>query len=109
MTTGSGRESWGELRHMWAWRRSTVRFYSIGTAGLKRGSNTSRLSQMNPMGTAGEIRPAPTTDEEGESIGVDTGATTSQDEDFKSALRRLRDTSMYYVLGYTPQPKFDGS
>jgi len=107
-------ESWGELRTIVGLAaRSNVRFYSIDAQGLKRGSNTTGLSQMNPMETAGEIPTgAHNTIEDGpNSIAWDTGGYyIRKTNDFKSALAEIAaDTSMYYVLGYTPaSPKFDG-
>jgi VWFA-related protein len=107
-------ESWGELRTIVGLAaRSNVRFYSIDAQGLKRGSNTTGLSQMNPMETAGEIPAgAHNTIEDGpNSIAWDTGGYyIRRTNDFKGAFTEIAaDTSTYYVLGYTPTgTDFDG-
>lgn len=107
-------ESWGELRSIVGLAaRGNVRFYSIDAQGLKRGSNTTDLNQMNPMETAGEIPAgAYNTIEDGpNSIAWDTGGYyIRKTNDFKGAFAEIAaDTSTYYVLGYTPaSPDFDG-
>lgn len=107
-------ESWGELRSIVALAaRANVRFYSIDAQGLKRGSDTTSLSQMNPMETAGEIPTgAYNTIEDGpNSIAWDTGGYyIRKTNDFKGAFSEIAaDTSTYYVLGYTPVSReFDG-
>jgi VWFA-related protein len=100
-------ESWGELRNIVSLAaRGHVRFYSIDAQGLKRGSNTTDINQMNPMETAGEIPTgAYNTIEDGpNSIAWDTGGYyIRKTNDFKGALTEIAaDTSTYYVLGYTP-------
>jgi len=107
-------ESWGELRSIVSLAaRGNVRFYSIDAQGLKRGSNTTDLNQMNPMETAGEIPVgAYNTIEDGpNSIAWDTGGYyIRKTNDFKGAFAEIAaDTSTYYVLGYTPaRLDFDG-
>jgi VWFA-related protein len=107
-------ESWGELRTIVGLAaRANVRFYSIDAQGLKRGSSTTGLNQMNPMETAGGIPTgAYNTIEDGpNSIAWDTGGYyIRKTNDFKSAFSEIAaDTSTYYVLGYTPtSAEFDG-
>lgn len=100
-------ESWGELRTIVGLAaRANVRFYSIDAQGLKRGSSTTDLNQMNPMETAGEIPTgAYNTIEDGpNSIAWDTGGYyIRKTNDFRGAFAEIAaDTSTYYVLGYTP-------
>jgi VWFA-related protein len=107
-------ESWGELRTVVGLAaRANVRFYSIDAQGLKRGSGTTDLNQMNPLETAGEIPTgAYNTIEDGpNSIAYDTGGYyIRKTNDFRGAFSEIAaDTSTYYVLGYTPTGKeFDG-
>ena len=107
-------ESWGELRNIVSMAaRGNVRFYSIDAQGLRRGSKTTDLSQMNPMETGSEIPVgAYNTIEDGpNSIAWDTGGYyIRKTNDFRGAFTEIAaDTSTYYVLGYTPSSKdFDG-
>lgn len=100
-------ESWGQLRNIVGLAaRANARFYSIDAQGLRRGSNTTDLNQMNPMETGAEIPTgAYNTIEDGpNSIAWDTGGYyIRKTNDFKGALAEIAaDTSTYYVLGYTP-------
>jgi VWFA-related protein len=100
-------ESWGQLRQIVGLAaRANVRFYSLDAQGLRRGSSSTGLNQMNPMETSTALPTgAYNSIEDGpNSIAWDTGGYYIRNtNDFKGALTEIAtDTSTYYVLGYTP-------
>lgn len=107
-------ESWGALRQIVAQAaRSNVRIYSLDALGLRRRSSGTDFSEMNPLETGGAIpTDAYNTVEEGpNTLAVDTGGyVVRYTNDFDGALAEIsRDTSSYYVIGYSPaNPEMDG-
>ena len=102
-----GEESWADLRQVVGLSaRGNVRFYSIDTRGLNRGSGSSDILSSeapsrdylaSPSG-GDEVADVPN------SLAVDTGGLVIRNEnDFGKALAEVAsDTSSYYVLGYRP-------
>ena len=96
-------ESWGELRSIVGLAaRGNVRFYSIDAQGLKRGSNTTDLNQMNPTETGAQILTGTCNNiEDGpNSIAWDTGGYyIRRTNDFKGAFTEIvADTNTYDVI-----------
>ena len=107
-------QSWGELRQIVGQAaRSNVRIYSIDALGLQRRSSSTDLSVLAPLETGGQIPMAAydTIEEGPNTLAVDTGGYVVRGtNDFVGALAEVaRDTSDYYVLGYSPSNTvFDG-
>lgn len=100
-------ESWGDLRRLIGLAaRANVRLYSIDAMGLRRGDRSTSLFQATPLETGASIPlDAYNTVEDGpNTLAVDTGGyVIRHTNDFAGALSEVaRDTSRYYVLGYTP-------
>jgi tetratricopeptide (TPR) repeat protein len=108
-------EAGGALRQIVAQAaRSDVRIYTLDALGLRRGDTGTDLSQMNPLETGGQIPTgAYNTVEEGpNTLAVDTGGyVIRKTNDYTGALAEIsRDTSSYYVIGYSPaNAKMDGT
>ena len=108
-------EAGGALRQIVAQAaRSDVRIYTLDALGLRRGDTGTDLSQMNPLETGGQIPTgAYNTVEEGpNTLAVDTGGyVIRHTNDYTGALAEVsRDTSSYYVIGYSPtNAKMDGT
>ena len=108
-------EAGGALRQIVAQAaRSDVRIYTLDALGLRRGDTGTDLSQMNPLETGGQIPTgAYNTVEEGpNTLAVDTGGYVIRGtNDYTGALAEVsRDTSSYYVIGYSPtNAKMDGT
>ena len=108
-------ESWGALRQIVAQAaRADVRIYTLDALGLRRRDSGTDFSQMNPVETGGQI-PAQaynTVEEAPNTLAVDTGGYVVRNtNDFDGALAEMsRDTSNYYVIGYSPtNAKMDGT
>ncbi len=108
-------ESWGALRQIVAQAaRSDVRIYTLDALGLRRGDTGTDLSQMNPLETGGQVPTAAynTVEEGPNTLAVDTGGyVIRHTNDFTGALAEVsRDTSSYYVIGYSPtNARMDGT
>src|SRR5512139_2149964 len=100
-------ESWAKLQQIVGLAaRSNVRLYSIDALGLRRREPGTDLSVMTPLETGGSIPlDAYSTVEEGPNmLANDTGGYVIRNtNDFAGALAEIaRDTSHYYVIGYSP-------
>jgi VWFA-related protein len=100
-------ESWADLRILVGQAaRANVRIYTIDALGLRRNSDGTELSSMNPLETAGQVPiGAYNTTEEGPNmLANDTGGyVIRKTNDFAAAMTEIaRDASSYYVLGFSP-------
>jgi tetratricopeptide (TPR) repeat protein len=100
-------ESWADLRTLVGQAaRANVRIYTIDALGLRRGSDGTELSSMNPLETAGQVPlGAYNTTEEGPTmLANDTGGyVIRKTNDFGAAMTEVaRDAASYYVLGFSP-------
>jgi VWFA-related protein len=107
-------ESWADLRQIVAAAaRSNVRIYSLDGRGVDT-RQVNDMHQLSPMDPGGSIPlEAYNTIEDGPNmLAVDTGGYPIRHTNaFADALTEIaRDTSNYYVLGYSPaSPAMDGS
>lgn len=100
-------ESWADLRILVGQAaRANVRIYTIDALGLRRNSDGTELSSMNPLETGGQVPiGAYNTTEEGPNmLANDTGGyVIRRTNDFAAAMTEIaRDASSYYVLGFSP-------
>jgi VWFA-related protein len=100
-------ESWADLRILVGQAaRANVRIYTIDALGLRRGSDATEMSAMNPLETTGQVPlGAYNTTEEGPNmLANDTGGyVIRKTNDFTAAMTEVaRDASSYYVLGFSP-------
>jgi VWFA-related protein len=100
-------ESWADLRILVGQAaRANVRIYTIDALGLRRGSDGTELSSMNPLETTGQVPlGAYNTTEEGPNmLANDTGGyVIRKTNDFAAAMTEIaRDAGSYYVLGFSP-------
>ena len=86
--------------------RSNVRIYSLDARGLDRRRDGSDLSVMNPMETGASLSTAAydRIEDGPNTLAVDTGGYVIRNTNaFGDALGEIaRDTSRYYVIGYSP-------
>jgi len=98
--------AWGDLRILVAQAaRANVRIYSLDALGLRRRSASTGLGVLEPLETGAAI-PADlynTLEEGPNTLAMDTGEYVIRStNDFTGALEEIaRDTSHYYVLGYS--------
>ena len=100
-------ESWADLRVLVAQAaRANVRIYTIDALGLRRNSDGTELSAMNPLETGGQVPIAAynTTEEGPNMLANDTGGyVIRRTNDFTAAMTEIaRDAGSYYVLGFSP-------
>lgn len=99
--------AWGDLRVLVAQAaRANVRIYTLDALGLRRRSPSTELGTLQPLETGAAI-PSDiynTVEEGPNTLALDTGGYVIRNtNDFAGALDEIaRDTSHYYVLGYTP-------
>lgn len=107
-------ESWADLRQIiGAAARSNVRIYSLDARGLdtKQVNDLRQLSPMDPGGSV-PIEAYNTIEDGPNTLAIDTGGYPIRHTNkFADALTEIsRDTSTYYVIGYTPaNATMDGS
>ncbi|MBI3493831.1 MAG: VWA domain-containing protein [Acidobacteria bacterium] len=108
-------ESWAHVRQLvGVAARSNVRIYSIDAQGTSRRMPSVDPSLMMPVETGAAIQTETynTVEEGPNTLAVDTGGYVFRSSnDFASALAGIaRDSSNYYVIGYSPaNPAADGS
>jgi VWFA-related protein len=107
-------ESWADLRRIvGAAARSNVRIYSLDARGLdtRQTNDLRQLSVMDPGGSM-PLEAYNTAEDGPNMLAVDTGGYAIRHTNmFGDALAEIaRDTSTYYVIGYSPpHPGTDGS
>jgi VWFA-related protein len=100
-------ESWADLRMLVGQAaRANVRIYTIDALGLRRGSDGTELSSMNPLETGGQVPLGAynTTEDGPNTLANDTGGyVVRHTNDFAAAMTEVaRDAASYYVLGFSP-------